>query len=259
MKVIAVANQKGGVGKTTTAVNLGASLAILEKKVLIVDMDPQGNATSYVGVDPEVARENNVYRSLIGDRPLKDLVVKTSFPNLSIVPAGPDLAGAEVELVDLERRETRLRARLYEFPLDADVVFIDCPPSLGLLTINALSAAHSVIVPLQCEYLAMEGLGRILETIEMVRSSLNPSLDVEGVLLTMFDGRNNLSHQVEEELRKHLGSIVFDTVIPRNVRISESPSFGRPVLMYAYSSRGAVKYLELAEELLEKWQKRKQD
>ncbi len=256
MRVVSLANQKGGVGKTTTAVNLGASLAVLEKRVLIIDMDPQGNATSHLGIESEIAQERNVYGALVGGVSLRDLVVDTDFPNLHIVPSGPDLAGAEVELVDVERRETRLRARLYEASLDYDVVFVDCPPSLGLLTVNALSASDSVIIPLQCEYLAMEGLGRILETVELVRESLNPSLKIEGVLLTMFDPRNNLSHQVEEELRKHLGERVFATVIPRNVRISESPSFGRPVLMYAYSSKGALKYLELAEELLERWEEK---
>ncbi len=253
MRVISVANQKGGVGKTSTAVNLAASLAVMEKKVLLVDLDPQGNATSYLGIEQDQSEEHNIYYSLIGSKELYTLPLKSKVPNLSIVPAGPDLAGAEVELVDMRRRESCLRRALYRYRLDFDPIIIDCPPSLGLLTVNALTASDAVIVPLQCEYLAMEGLGRLLNTVDLVRESLNPSLSVEGILLTMFDGRNNLSRQVEEEIRGHLGEIVFQTVIPRNVRISESPSFGKPVLMYAYHSKGALRYVEFARELVTRW------
>lgn len=253
MRVLCVANQKGGVGKTSTAVNLAASLAAMERKVLLIDLDPQGNATSYLGVDREESEENNVYYSLIGESEFQGLILGSRFPNLSIIPAGPDLAGAEIELVGMARRETRLRKALYGHNIPYDPVIIDCPPSLGLLTVNALTASDAVIVPLQCEYLAMEGLGRLLGTVERVQESLNPSLSIEGILLTMFDGRNNLSRQVEAEIRSHLGEMVFTTVIPRNVRISESPSFGKPVLMYAYSSKGAMRYVEFARELLSRW------
>lgn len=253
MRVVSVANQKGGVGKTTTAVNLAASLAAMEKKVLLIDMDPQANTTSHLGIDGAECAENNIYFSLIGKKSLKSLILETKFPNLSLVPAGPDLTGAEIELVHIDKRESRFRRAIYEFALDYDPIIVDCPPSLGLLTVNALTASASIIVPLQCEYLAMEGLSRLMTTVAMIRESLNPSLDIEGILLTMFDVRNNLAHQVEAEIRGHLGQMVFRTVIPRNVRISESPSFGKPVLMYAYSSKGALKYIEFAQELMEKW------
>lgn len=250
-KIICIANQKGGVGKTTTAVNLGASLAVAEKRTLLVDMDPQGNAGSGVGVEKDSLNEN-VYHALINDIDPKIAVKKTILPALDILPATDDLAGAELELVSLPDREHRLSRVLEVFEDDYEYILIDCPPSLGLLTLNAMVAAKTVLVPLQCEFYAMEGLSKILKTIRLVKKGLNPSLAIEGILLTMFDGRNNLSRQVSDEIRQHFGDTAFKTVIPRNVRLSEAPSHGKPILLYDITSRGAASYLELAKELIER-------
>jgi chromosome partitioning protein len=249
-RVIAIANQKGGVGKTTTAVNLGASLAAAEKRTLVVDVDPQANATSGLGQSPR-SLERTAYDWLLGRAEFDAVVRGTELPFLSLLPSTPGLAGAEIELVEMGERERRLRAVLDPVKDRYDYVLIDCPPSLGLLTLNALVAADSVMVPLQCEYYALEGLTHLVDTIERIRESLNPGLSVEGVVLTMFDGRNSLAREVAASVRDHFGGRVFETVIPRNVRLSEAPSHGRPVLLYDVQSKGCQGYLDLAKELLE--------
>jgi chromosome partitioning protein len=249
-KVICIANQKGGVGKTTTAINLAASLATAEKKTLLIDCDSQGNASSGVGIDRDSVRTKNLYHSLIGKVPLKDVIVGTQIPYLDVAPTDQDLIGIEVEFVNLEDREKKLRNLLKNLDIPYDFIIIDCPPSLGFLTLNALVASDVVIVPLQCEYFAMEGLGHLLNTLKLVKARLNPALVMGGILLTMFDGRNLLSHKVSEDVRKHFGNRVFNTVIPRNVRLSESPSHGLPIITYDIKSKGALAYMELAREIL---------
>ncbi|WDT77572.1 MAG: AAA family ATPase [Candidatus Manganitrophus sp.] len=249
-KVIAIANQKGGVGKTTTSINLAASLAVAEKKVLLIDLDPQGNATSGIGISRE-GLSGSVYDLLIGRKGLSELVVPLQVPWLSVVPAHIDLVGAEIELVGMDGREQVLKDRLKGSIEHYDYVVIDCPPSLGLLTLNALTAADSLLIPMQCEYYAMEGLAQLMNTFELVRRSLNPSLQVEGVLLTMFDGRNNLNNQVQAEIRSHFGDRVFQSTIPRNITLAEAPSHGKPVVFYDAVSKGAQAYLALAKEVLE--------
>jgi chromosome partitioning protein len=249
-KIICIANQKGGVGKTTTAINLAASLAAAEQKTLLIDCDSQGNATSGVGIEKNIIHKKNLYYSLIGKVPLKDVIIGTQMPFLDVVPANQDLIGIEVEFVNLENREKKLRSLLNTLDTAYDFVIIDCPPSLGFLTINALVASESLIIPLQCEYFAMEGLGHLLNTVKLVKTRLNPSLTLAGILLTMFDTRNLLSHKVSEDVRTHLGKKVFNTVIHRNVRLSESPSHGLPIILYDIRSRGAIAYMELANELM---------
>ncbi|MBP7764152.1 MAG: AAA family ATPase [Deltaproteobacteria bacterium] len=249
-KIICIANQKGGVGKTTTAINLSASLAVARKKTLLIDADSQGNSTSGLGINRMQYEQANFYHAMIGKAPIDSVIVKTALPDLDMVPSNQDLIGLEVEFVNLEDRESRLRKLLAALDRSYEFIIIDCPPSLGFMTVNALVAADSLIVPLQCEYYAMEGLGYLLNTVKLVKANLNPNLALGGILLTMFDARNSLAHRVTEDVRKHLGKKVFKTIIPRNVRLSECPSHGLPALLYDGKSRGAVAYMELAEEIL---------
>ncbi len=248
-RIIAIANQKGGVGKTTTAVNLGACLAAAGRTVLLVDLDPQGNATSGVGLGKEEV-DRGVYNSLCGDADWENLLRSTEVANLDVLPSTRDLTGASIELVEVERRESCLRDALIPLRDEYDFTLIDCPPSLGLLTLNALTAAGSVLVPLQCEYYALEGVSELMSTLELVKEELNPGLVLEGILLTMYDSRNNLSRQVQDEVRDFFHNQVFEAVIPRNVRLSEAPSFGRPILLYDLQSKGSQAYLMLSQEIL---------
>jgi chromosome partitioning protein len=252
-RILAIVNQKGGVGKTTTAVNLATALAAAGKRVLVIDFDPQGNASTGLGVTRQNRRVTS-YDVLLGGVSVMEAAVPTPIPQLSLVPSSVDLSGAEIELVDISEREFRLRKALTGIAGAYDYVLIDCPPSLGLLTLNALVAAHAVIVPLQCEFYALEGLSHLVRTVERVKRSLNPSLEIQGVVLTMFDKRNNLSDLVAADVRGHFGDKVYDTVIPRNVRISEAPSHGKPVLLYDFRSAGAQAYIHLASEVLRREQ-----
>ncbi|MFW6222901.1 MAG: ParA family protein [Bacteroidota bacterium] len=250
-KVISLANQKGGVGKTTTAINLGASLAVLEKKTLIIDADPQANATSGTGFDLKKVK-TSIYECLIDDVDPKRIVLNSEMENLDLLPSHIDLVGAEIEMLNIPEREFRLKKVVEQIKEDYDYVLIDCSPSLGLITVNALTASDSVVLPVQCEYFALEGLGKLLNTIKIIQNRLNPELEIEGFLLTMYDARLRLSNQVVEEVRRHFQDMVFETIIQRNIKLSEAPSFGKPAVMYDAESKGAVNYLNLARELLQK-------
>lgn len=250
-KIVAVANQKGGVGKTTTVVNLGCGLALLGKRVLLVDADPQGNCTSGLGIDRK-RLEVSLYNVLIEEAPAKEAIKSTSVPNLDVLPTTIQLAGAEVELAPLEDRELLMKRALENLRNEYDYIIIDCPPSLGLITLNALSASDSVLIPIQCEYYALEGLSQLMHSIYLVRRRLNPSLKIEGIVLTMFDGRTNLAIQVVDEVKRHFRREVYKTIIPRNVRLSEAPSFGKPIMIYDPKSKGAEVYQDLAKEVLER-------
>ena len=250
-KIIAIANQKGGVGKTTTAINLAAGFAVLEHKTLLVDADPQANSTSGVGFDPKNIK-TGIYECIIDGRDPKDVILGTSTPHMDLLPAHIDLVGAEIEMINLPNREKMMKHALAKIKDDYDFIVIDCSPSLGLITLNSLSAADSVIIPVQCEYFALEGLGKLLNTIKIVQSRLNPELAIEGILLTMYDIRLRLSNQVVEEVKTHFQSMVFDTIIQRNTKLGEAPSFGETIIMHDATSKGAINYLNLAREILRK-------
>lgn len=249
-KVIAIFNQKGGVGKTTTNVNLSACVANKGKKVCVIDIDPQGNTTSGFGVD-KTQLEYSIYDLMIDEVSIKNIVIQTGYENIDLIPSSSELAGAEIELVSTDDRERKLRKAIDEIRGDYDYIFVDCPPSLGLLTINSLSAVDSVLIPIQCEYYALEGVSQLMNTIQLVKQSLNPSLEVQGVVLSMFDGRTNLSIQVVDEVKNYFKGKVYTTIIPRNVRLAEAPSHGQPIIYYDNKSKGAEAYLELAEEFIE--------
>jgi chromosome partitioning protein len=250
-KIISIANQKGGVGKTTTAINLAASLAVLEFKTLLVDADPQANATSGVGFDPKNVKAS-IYECIINEAEPKDIILETSTPNLYLLPAHIDLVGAEIEIINMPNREQMMRAALHKIKDDYQFIIIDCSPSLGLVTINSLTASDSVIIPVQCEYFALEGLGKLLNTIKIVQSRLNQDLEIEGILLTMYDIRLRLSNQVVEEVKTHFQQMVFDTIIQRNTKLGEAPSFGETIIMHDATSKGAINYLNLAREIIQK-------
>ena len=250
-RIIAIANQKGGVGKTTTAINVAASLATLEHKTLIIDVDPQANATSGVGLDPQEV-QSSIYECMVNEVEPASIVQKTALPYLDIIPSHINLVGAEVEMINFQKREERMREALRPVKKDYDYIIIDCAPSLGLITINALTASDSLLVPVQCEYFALEGLGKLLNTTKIIQSRLNPDLEIEGILLTMYDSRLRLSNQIVEEVRTHFQQMVFDTIIPRNIKLSEAPSFGMPVVLYDAESKGAISYLNLAREITDK-------
>ncbi len=250
-KIIAIANQKGGVGKTTSAINLAAGLAVLEHKTLIIDADPQANATSGVGFDPRNIK-TSIYECIMDDVEPKNIILNTATPHLDLLPAHIDLVGAEIEMINMPNREKMMRKVINKIKDDYSFILLDCSPSLGLITVNALSAADSVIIPVQCEYFALEGLGKLLNTIKIVQSRLNPQLDIEGILLTMFDSRVNLSKQVVEEVQTHFQQLVFETVINRNIKLSEAPSYGDTIMIHDINSMGAMNYLNLAREILQK-------
>jgi len=250
-KIIAIANQKGGVGKTTTAINLAASLAALEHKTLLVDADPQANSTSGLSFNPKTI-ENSIYECMVDGIDAEGLILKTNINYLDLIPSHIDLVGAEVEMINLEQREEKMKDCLKKIKDNYDFIIIDCSPSLGLITVNALVAANSVLVPVQCEYFALEGLGKLLHTIKLIQSRLNPELEIEGILLTMYDQRIRLSNQVVEEVKTHFQQLVFETIIPRNIRLSECPSFGLPAIAHDAESKGAISYVNLAQEILEK-------
>ncbi|MDH8700705.1 chromosome partitioning protein [Dysgonomonadaceae bacterium PH5-43] len=250
-KIIALANQKGGVGKTTTTINLAASLAALDKKILIVDADPQANASSGLGIDLRQV-ENSIYECIVNGVDPYEAITETEVPNLSLIPSHIDLVGAEIEMLNFDKRENVLKELLNKLKDDYDFIFIDCSPSLGLITVNALTAADSVIIPVQCEYFALEGISKLLNTIKIIKSKLNPSLEIEGFLLTMYDSRLRLANQIYEEVKRHFGDMVFSTVIQRNVKLCEAPSYGQPVLLYDPDSRGSLNHIQLAKEIIEK-------
>jgi chromosome partitioning protein len=250
-KIIALANQKGGVGKTTTTINLAASLAVLDQKVLIIDADPQANATSGFGFDVKNI-QSTIYECIVDEVEAKKIILKTEISNLHLIPSHIDLVGAEIEMLNIPNREKVLKRAIEPLKNEYDFILIDCSPSLGLITVNALTAANSVIIPVQCEYFALEGLGKLLNTIKIIQNRLNPDLSIEGFLLTMYDSRLNLSNQVYEEVKKHFQEMVFDTIIQRNVKLSEAPSYGKPVVLYDASSKGAINHMNLAREILQR-------